>query len=891
MSSNVYQQYKLSVVSGGKPIVPHIFNSSSSKKSVTCLTHNELDYIVPFNNQIKIYSIETRQCIKNLKFANNETLSQIFSGQDDNFVVDIKLNNLLKNQTENSIDESNKIITIFSNHGYIFAVNYKGKMIEKPENIKLSLEEDEEVYKVFHNSTTNEYKLLTTKINNGKSSNYSYRFYKFTVGDKENPITLERTYDDVILSAFSKNDKYLTLLSFESESKKTFIVKSIFDDKVDIKFKQIDLVNASKDTSSANSKYISTMALDNSCTKLALGFASGVINVVNLFDLTSTLLKWHIDTVLSLCFNSDATYLISGGWEKVISFWQLTTNNQQFLPRLNGVVIDCDILGNDKYYSLALQMADNISNSDFQLLLLNATDLQSKLAVNGPLPTFNSPVKNTVHPLSAIKSRASTTISNSSVSKKKFRKKLLKSKKQDYTNVATINPVSKQLFFPHTSAVQIYDFYKNEQVAYQYLAQGVNTAMGKVRYELNIKDPVINDIKFTQNGKWMLTYEVAFPPEDLLSSKDLTYCLKFWTKNDTEAEWRLVTKVLNPHGLNAPITKIIQAPATVNNSEACITSDNNGGLKYWAYDNHEKNWCLKNVALPFYNNYSNSVSLAWSQDGSLIFHGFEDKFTIIDFETFKKLDQVSQNENDRFTTEMNLDSEIQSIKVVNESTVIIATQTAFSSFDLLKGVFVNSFDIYPFTQGVYKNGHLDRLISCDEESGKIAIAINEHTPDNGSSDINYKSRIIIFNSDLSEKTGIFTHNNYVSWLSWNYDTDFIFLDIGCKLGMVGTTVNSEMLDEVNNEKASRTSVNDNNFSVRLSKLTSLKNSLNAGQDKYKKESSAIEVDMDDEDSKLEFINGDNKEGIINMSSFTSMFDNIQNIQMETLFDRVMKVIL
>ena len=68
--------------------------------------------------------------------------------------------------------------------------------------------------------------------------------------------------------------------------------------------------------------------------------------------------------------------------------------------------------------------------------------------------------------------------------------------------------------------------------------------MGKVRFELNLQDPIITDLKFTKDGQWMITYEIEYPPNDLLSSKDLTHILKFWTKNDNETNWNLKTKVI-----------------------------------------------------------------------------------------------------------------------------------------------------------------------------------------------------------------------------------------------------------------------------------------------------------------------------------------------------------
>ena len=78
--SVIHQKYKLGVVSGGKLVLPRATNRSCSSKLVTVLTHDKTSVIVLFNNQIKVYSLETGQCVKTLKFANNEVLSRLFLG-------------------------------------------------------------------------------------------------------------------------------------------------------------------------------------------------------------------------------------------------------------------------------------------------------------------------------------------------------------------------------------------------------------------------------------------------------------------------------------------------------------------------------------------------------------------------------------------------------------------------------------------------------------------------------------------------------------------------------------------------------------------------------------------------------------------------------------------
>lgn len=884
--NRINQKFNLSLVSGGKPVVPQAHNGSCSKKSVACLTADKLNYIVPFNNQIKVYSVETKQCFKTLKFSNNEVLTQIFQ-DEDNLVADILLGDITKEEDNKKQD---KLITVFTTKGDFIILNYKSKLADDLIPHKLDLEDSNEtVLKVFEDSKSEKLRILTTLPSEVKGSYFVYKLYEFFPSEKDNKfVKLVKTFENVILSSWSTDSSKMVLL-YDNDKKKHILVESLFDDstKVDFNFSEImpETNTSTKfSNSSSNSRYISTMAVDNQGNQLALGFASGVIHLVTLADLQSRILKWHIDTILSLSFNKDGTYLLSGGWEKVLSFWQLSTHMQQFLPRLNGIIIDSNIINDDKLYSLTLQMTENTSNSDYQLLLLNATDLTSKLSINGPLPVFNSTIKGVLPPLSAVASKSSTTSTKMNSLKKKHKKKIMKSIRQDYTTCADINPISKHIFFPHVSAIQSFDFYKSEQMLYQYLTSSVNNSMGKVRSELNIKEPVIMNVKFTKNGKWMITYEIEYPPDNLLSSRNLTYILKFWYKQDNESEWTLKTKVMNPHGENVPITNILAAPFSVNESNGCLTADNNGGLKFWTFEEYEKNWCLTKILLGNFNHFSNSVSLAWSNDGSLIFHSFDDKLIILDFETFKKIETTPDND---FVNEMTFDSEIQTIRTSKETNLVVVTRTTINLIDLLTFEIKNSFDLYPYVQGTYKNGNFDRLLSCNENTGEIAIIINERLTEqtNEADSCNYKSYVIIFDSTLSEKLNTFVHDQYISWISWNHDTDFFFIDIGSKLGVVTTTVNTEMLDEVNREGIfDKLGNEEDKFLIELKKLSK-------SSETKKSKSSNDESDQEDGvEMEFDIINGEKTNKIINMNSFTSMFDNLETIQMDTFFDRVMRAI-
>ncbi|SMN22150.1 similar to Saccharomyces cerevisiae YPL126W NAN1 U3 snoRNP protein, component of the small (ribosomal) subunit (SSU) processosome containing U3 snoRNA [Maudiozyma saulgeensis] len=924
--SSITQKYQLSVVSGGRPILPGINNATSCQKNISVLVHDQQGIIVPFNNQIRIYSLETRQCIKTLKYANSPVLSTIFDNKKLSqkiYIVGIMLGDITVK--DENLRQKEKLITIFTNFGQVIVLNYKGKLIDSPKLYQLELdsEKDESLLKVFDNGK--ELKIMTTLSSNGSLFDYklsSLKFPEISTSSLTETVKLTESeiFTNIVLSAWSKDENVFTLLykDINDNNQRHILVQSIFSKsmKKDIALESVLHVSQNtKNNQNVNSRFVSTMAIDNSASQLALGFASGVISIINLSDLQNRLLKWHIDSVLSLCFTDDGSYLLSGGWEKVLLFWQLSTNTQQFLPRLNGVVVD--IQNEGKFYTLSLQMTENQSSSDYELIVLNSADLTSKLSVTGPLPIFNSPIRDTTHPTSVIKSNTQIN-----VSKKKHKRKLLKSARQDFTTIIEMNPQTKQLYIPHLSTLQTFDFYKNEQTCLQFLTDGMNNTMGKVREELSIRDPEVQNIKITNDGNWLISYEVDFPPEDLMSSKDISHILKFWTHDETDPnQWVLRTKVLNPHGRSTPITNIKVAPISVDNGVGCITTDNNGGMKYWAFDSMEKNWCLKKLLIPNFTNFSNSVSLGWSRDGSLIFHGFDDKLQIIDFDNFKRVDlNINDTDNNDLTMtgEFTMDSEIQAVKMIGEKNLIIATKTSLNVIDLLLGKIINGFDLYPYVNGVYKNGHLDRLISCDDKSEKMAIVINEQVKDtNGKNTLDYKSHIIIFNSDLTQQLDAFTHDEYISWISWNHDTDFIFVDIQSRFGIVGTTVNTEMADEANREDIldgiannninNTNSINNNNTNNNSSIIEPSSEQTTSTSDSYlnklkelSRKKTNININGEPKSSELngdameieeEIISGNRKSDKgINMNSFTNMFENIQNVPMETLFDSVMKAL-
>ncbi|KAK5774059.1 hypothetical protein RI543_004593 [Arxiozyma heterogenica] len=903
------QNYNSSVVSGGAPILPLIANginygnTISNNKNISILTHDQLHYIVPFNNQLKVYSLDTRQLI--------------------------------------------------TNKGQIVVLKYKGKLdddlkiIDLNADLKLS-ENNGNVVKLFYNTDLNQFKIMVSYLNN-KNSSYNYKLFDLNLDNNNNhadiKVNLYKEWSNVFLINWSNDNNIICLLhklmgkkNSEKLSGKFFTITDIFKSdrgsyNIDIPFSNVfneknmtlasannnnnSLMNSTNNQYTIN-KFVTALAIDNSRSQLAVGFASGVITIVSINDNIASLqnlelryLKWHIDSVLSLAFNNDGSYLISGGWEKVLSFWQLSTNQQQFLPRLNGIVIDSKVVGPlGKYYSITLQLTENTTNNDYQILLLNSIDLTSKISIMGPMPIFQQQLSNVIIPTST------QNLNSSNVSTiKKHLKKLNKMMKNtddmatlDFTTSIEVHPVTKQLYIPHGQALQRFDFYKNESTNLQFLTDGVQMHMGKVRNELRtIMDPQIKLLKITNDGKWLVTYEVEYPPKDLLSSNDLIHVLKFWCQpnNDNkDGVWELKTKVINPHGINVPIIDMICG----NHESSLLTADNNGGIKYWKFDDYENNWCLKKILDSNFNHFNNSVNLQWSDDQSLIFHSFDDKLQIIDFDTFKLWVPPSES---NITNEFSMDSQIQCLQLINQTNLIVVTMTSLLVLDLLLGKIVNGFDLYPYINTNFKNSHLKRLISCDYKDGKIVLVINQRDTnqcDDGDDkrakmpNIQFKSNILVFNANLTHQLGKFTHDQYIAWIGWNHDTDFFFIDIDSRLGIVSTTMNTEIADEVNKEGildglsvgltpsyVTDNIIAQNNYLDELRKLAAskkipLEQQINSDRNRP----NIIDEDINDTD--LDVINGEKTSSIINMNSFSNMFENIQDISMTTLFENVIKTL-
>ena len=341
MSSSI-ENYSVSLVSGGKLQTPFIYNHNdieyTSKydllnNSFNFYTDSDRDYsIIPFNNMIRLYCINTRQCMKTIKFNNNKVLEQIFL--NSSFV-------------ENTIIYSN-VINI-DQINFIELVSKNGKIVYVPLDRRIDYDTDIKALDIEFINNDNKNLLITQVLNNNivlLEDDSKSNFYIGTRINEEDSvkIVIKKTIakEQLITYSWSNNKSNLLIIKKsendikrQKESKKSkknnsqatynTVDCSIFTtNQIDIEEPILDFTDIEINTSdsiSKNSKIITQSTISNDLSKLAIGFASGVIQLISLSQADSTtttqFLKWHCDSVLSLSFNSNSTQLSSGGWEKV----------------------------------------------------------------------------------------------------------------------------------------------------------------------------------------------------------------------------------------------------------------------------------------------------------------------------------------------------------------------------------------------------------------------------------------------------------------------------------------------------------------------------------------------------------------------------------------------
>lgn len=629
----------LSCTSGGQ-LIPHLNRLS-----------NDGHYSIAFfNNHITVFSVQSRSPVRSFPP-----------------IKGLKISNIL----DAYVSPVNGSLIYLLTKKEIFIVNWydnlKDPLVSTLQLADLSEDNNVEYCNIINFSSNSE-----VVVNLLTKHEKTYSIVSYDLQKNEIRETF-KSFENVSGYKFSSNRRNIL---FVSGSQSVKITVFTFDDS-----NESELASYTINYQAPNTQTLVKYAISNSPTSplIAVALSNGFI--VLMFDLLNTtkptqkLLKWHIEPVAALEFNHDTTYLLSGGSEKVLVFWNVLNEKQQFLPRLNGTINDIQI--NHSVPTL-ISLTLNVIDNDLEYLILGTTDLLSKLDINTP--------------------HLFAGLNGNDALKKKFARdhnafsknnKLYSRFKHNYKSMFRIHPKSNHMYLPAGRHLQVYDHLHNNQVDNIAIAPAVQQ-YGKVGNETKISDPIVVGFDFVSSAKtnekeWLVTcdLEIRGEAEELKNTTiERWETLKFWkqkpnatSKNDVSASdsWALQTKILRPHG-KFPLTDILPAPSTYFGGEAVLTADSCGNVKLWR-PNSQGIWSLRK----FYssgselsyelnsfkkgdvlNNIANNegTALSWSPDSSMIAVGRNGKVILLDINTFEPIHTIEPSiSGTRFHSHASLDDQ------------------------------------------------------------------------------------------------------------------------------------------------------------------------------------------------------------------------------------------
>lgn len=604
----------------------------------------------------------------------------------------------------------------------------------------------------------------------------------------------------------------------------------------------------------------------------AVGSSSGAIDLYyHLFENSRPVpllprgLKWHIDPVKALSFSLNGNYLLSGGNERVLVLWQLTTGRPQFLPRLNGEISSIVVDPSSELYALRL--------AGSEILVLSSIDLLSRLQISG------------------IKYQPPAEL----ITNKKTAAVATAQQQQPPIPVCTfaIHPHTKHIYLPlpFSSLIQIYDIDREEQVGMISVAPALQT--GKVRTESSIKDPQITHINFSYDGKWMATVDEYTPPsiDRLLSKDDKEINLKFWRYKESNNSWVLTTRIAAPHGNKKNIVNLIPAGPSFHRGHAFLTTSENGGLRLWMpqqvakddenvneVDNNSNN--KKNDLIPYKSsvNYTltwsvrrslggrlhnpESIAVVWSSDGSAIFLAYGKTVYVINARTFEicsTLPNVSE-------------TPVQKMAVMGSKLVIIS-QSRITVYDLIQCLESWTVAVDMSVSNAYNLVGIENSPNSVANGPKtFAVGVNNMSAKKNS----LNSRVYIFSIDspvpvhVEQLKSTIISIQPVSGSSESFE---IMDHLSRFFSLSNNKKSSDNLESNDNKDATEEKVSVDSFEAALGEL-------------YSK---ASQVALSETSKVLETADYEDEKVLINKDSFDNVLDH-ETGSMTDLFDRVMSIV-
>lgn len=381
---------------------------------------------------------------------------------------------------------------------------------------------------------------------------------------------------------------------------------------------------------------ITLMAISNDQV-VALGSELGPIQVVYgglETPVPQKLLKWHVEAVSAVAFTPDGRYLLSGGKEKVLVFWHLDLDKTQFLPRLNGAI---DAIGIDDPNNVVYQLLLDHGPHHAEVVVILAVDLVLRLAVTLIRPQFHSDPSNVAKARKKLAKRGEyrpTKLLHDYSTQTEINPKLGHVFVPTGLSFQTFDLVRQEQVAVQNATLVIstgkvrleQDLVEPEITQLKFTVDGEWMCTFDQVETLNVDQLLLKHDKQYALKFWKFV--------DTSLSKDPSL-----------GHWELTTKIMAPHGAN-PVVAIVAAPKAYQNGQAFLTADNKGGLRVWrprspvdvtlnALRGQQTAWTMRKthplgaVAL--------AVSCAWLDDGLVIVRLVELTVATFNAHTFQEI--------------------------------------------------------------------------------------------------------------------------------------------------------------------------------------------------------------------------------------------------------------
>ncbi|EED12575.1 WD repeat protein [Talaromyces stipitatus ATCC 10500] len=403
-----------------------------------------------------------------------------------------------------------------------------------------------------------------------------------------------------------------------------------------IPVKQITCLDV-RETQTGVSGEKSTASID-----IAVGDASGVILVYN--DVLGSIsregasglpllqrLHWHREAVASLRWSQDGNYIISGGKESVIVFWQLDSGRRNFLPHLSSPIRSITISSVGALY--AVQLADR------SITVISATELNSVATIDGlHLPSTFDAIVDT-------KDRG--------VARSERLPAILHPLQPERLLLASPGGDSVNLTFLQTFNIQT-----GLNISRQALARTNVTILNRGPEGTPIQPPNVEFMDLSVNGQWLATVDSWSPPrqdveasvgpllpEDPQLQRRTEIFLKFWHWSETQGIWELATRVESPHlAPSGEALQILSLKARSDRPEF-VTLGTDLLVKVWQptarytistksqprSNSMEHTWKnLTSMDLSYVGCDASAGAMVFSEDGSILAVGIKNTVHLID---------------------------------------------------------------------------------------------------------------------------------------------------------------------------------------------------------------------------------------------------------------------